>query len=447
MACPHDGATLTADFTGVVVAKTHKLEAISAVLEDGGSLWRTVDHLTGEAGMCHVLPDLGDRFEAALAYMEALKNPHVATVIGHGRTPWPHVVYEVGAMQTVRDAVKEKTFGAPDAVYVADQLLDVLEQSHPRGIAHGALSLDTTLVSDREESRPLAAMLGLGLGPVDRTPTMDVRAVGALLYTMVAGEPPVVLPDGSIASLTVIASGLAVPPAFEQVVMLAVGPKEERFANVEEMREALRFADRQLRRPRSGRSARLAVTTAPGMRRAMGNVADFQTSEIPAMPMGFTNRGARAALGTSERSAMPLLSTPPRIKILSPKVQSRLQPPRRSLKPPPRPSIAPVGAPKVATAPAKRPARPITPRPDPVTSAHKRQGSSSRFPWLMALLLALAVGGIVVALVISSADSQTVTMDGGSPGPKAPAPLVTPPGALSQSLLPAQSSSRAPRGR
>ncbi len=160
----------------------------------------------------------GVAFLAGARREASLKTRRVSRVLDAGVTPdgWPYAVREALPPQTLASALEQhRAIATASAVDVAIAICEALAEAHVRGIVHGELNPSSIrlLPAARGLGEPRLADLGTasaiatlaratrrGEVPRLRAPEQaagqradarsDVWAVGALLYTMLAGEPP-----------------------------------------------------------------------------------------------------------------------------------------------------------------------------------------------------------------------------------------------------------------
>lgn len=262
---------------GRVLAATYRLVAPVSDACAQGVLWRALVVGGAQRALVLVLPPGAPWEQAAERGFDRaseLQHPQLAKPIDVGVDGVPFIVYEWLDGEPLAAALGARRIGYADAVRLGAQLLDALAVAHAAGVAHGAIDAASVLLVHSSRGQLAPKLIGLGLtGATPADATRDVRAVVALL-AVAAGD------DGT-ATDRALASFSAIP----------------RSATAVEARALLAPADAP-QRARAG--ARLAVTTAPSMKRAMHEVADFQTSELAAIPAEDT-----LALLTGEARALP----------------------------------------------------------------------------------------------------------------------------------------------
>src|ERR671914_480654 len=245
-----------------------------------------------------LLPDLGfvlgkDRFLKEIQLTATLQHPHILPLFDSGEVDgllyytMPFVEGESVRLRLRR----EREFPVDEAVRIAVAVAGALDYAHRRGIVHRDLKPENILLAG---GQPMVADFGIALAisnaggaritqtgislgtPQYMSPEQaagdreldgraDIYSLGAVLYEMLAGDPPHT--GGSaqavIAHLLterprpVRASRPAVPPHVEQAVMVALEKlPADRFATAQEFCEALE--------DRAGRRLRRSVSAAHG---------------------------------------------------------------------------------------------------------------------------------------------------------------------------------------
>ncbi len=169
-------------------------------------------------------PDLAanlgnDRFQREIRLAARLQHPHVLTVYDSGETAgrfWFTMPYVAG--ESLRDRVaRERQLPVEDALRIAREAAQALQYAHDQGVVHRDIKPENllltrdgnTLVADFGIARALSAgadsrltETGLAIGtPAYMSPEQasgdrgldarsDVYSLAAVLYEMLAGEPP-----------------------------------------------------------------------------------------------------------------------------------------------------------------------------------------------------------------------------------------------------------------
>ncbi len=238
-----------------------------------------------------------ERFLREVSIAARLSHPHILAVHDSGNVDG--VLYYVmplveGESLPARLA-REKQLPVAEALRIAREVAEALSYAHQRGIIHRDIKPANILLSDghalvadfgiaratSDESRALT-QTGLAIGtPQYMSPEQasgdpaidgrtDVYALGAVLYEMLAGEPPFTGPTAQAIitrSITEAPRPLrqtraALPVTIERTVQTALAKSAaDRFADAAAMAQALRTAEDQVRTgaaltPDADRSAR-----------------------------------------------------------------------------------------------------------------------------------------------------------------------------------------------
>ncbi|HEX7045692.1 MAG TPA: protein kinase [Burkholderiales bacterium] len=246
-------------------------------------LYRARDRASGEAVILR-FPD-PDHPESAAALLREqwvsgqLDSPHLLKPVP-ARAGRRSVLYTPLAYRPVRRLAKrirrKGGLGLRETLRFADQLLEVLEALHARGLVHGDLRTGLLLYETRPRSLCIAAVASSGGGPAleaspsdraqrlsywaperfaDEAPSVrsDIYAAGVTIYRMLSARYPygrIRSPDDwrtprSYAPLARIKEGL--PEGIDRVLARACArDATERYATAREFAEALRAAAREL---------------------------------------------------------------------------------------------------------------------------------------------------------------------------------------------------------
>ncbi len=152
------------------------------------------------------------RFRAEAQLLSQLEGEHLVRVLDYGELPdeVPYFVMELVQGPTLRERMA-KPLSVLRAVEIADQLLQGLHDVHERGLTHGDVKPENTILSGPEEKVRvidfgLAQITALATDAAGGTPPYmapelvldgepasrqsDVYAVGVVLYEMLTGELP-----------------------------------------------------------------------------------------------------------------------------------------------------------------------------------------------------------------------------------------------------------------
>ena len=253
-----------------------------------------------------------ERFQREIRLAARLQHPHVLTVLDSGETAgrlWFTMPYVDG--ESLRDRLqRERQLPVDAAIRIATEAARGLEYAHQHGIVHRDIKPEnilltrdgTTLLADFGIARALGGddrltQTGFAIGtPAYMSPEQaagyegmdartDVYSLGAVLYEMLAGEPPFTGPTAQ----AVVARRLTEPPpsvrgrrpnvteGVDQAIQRALAPvAADRFATAGELA-------RELQLP--------SATQAPGV--ATAGPAAETTGTAPGTPRGAARRQRR----------------------------------------------------------------------------------------------------------------------------------------------------------
>jgi len=263
-------------FPGWVVAGSYRLGSKIRSGRFGGSAWRgwTVDTQQRVTVVFPCNDDDERRIARRYLIIAAVQHPHLATPIDHGYyDDVPYIVYEGLEGETLATATPRGRFTVQEALRLAQQLLGALESAHGRGLVHGALDGDCVFLVQRAHGGLSPKILGFGLDAGDGSDLQgDVAAAAGSLAAIfeqieAADTFDAPVPDGLIALLGT-----------------ARDREDPALADAGDLRAAIEDLVERQRRPRTGRDARVLMSTAPSMKRAMHDVL-LQTSEHAAVPL------------------------------------------------------------------------------------------------------------------------------------------------------------------
>ncbi|MGH7627930.1 MAG: protein kinase domain-containing protein, partial [Gemmatimonadales bacterium] len=177
-----------------------------------------------------LLPELAaslgpDRFQREIRLAARLQHPHILTVHDSGETAgqlWFTMPYVEG--ESLRDRLKrERQLPVEDALRIAREAAQALQYAHEHGVVHRDIKPENllltkdgnTLVADFGIARALGGdehltQTGMSVGtPAYMSPEQasgdkgldartDVYSLGAVLYEMLAGEPPYTGPTAQV---------------------------------------------------------------------------------------------------------------------------------------------------------------------------------------------------------------------------------------------------------
>ncbi len=168
-----------------------------------------------------VSPELAARFEVERAALELVDHPNVARVLDAGRTPdgLPYLVMDYVEGVPLTAWCEQRAVALRERVHLVIDVAEAVQHVHQRGVIHRDLKPSNVLVAE-VDGRPAPRVLDFGIsravsnegtpaltapGLVLGTPAYmapeqtggrdvdtraDVYALGALLYELVAGRPP-----------------------------------------------------------------------------------------------------------------------------------------------------------------------------------------------------------------------------------------------------------------
>ena len=185
--------------------------------------------------------DLSERFLREARTMAKLRHPHAAMIFDAGSLPDGRhfIIMELVEGETLSEALaREGRFSPAQAVRIATQVCDVLEEAHRLGIIHRDLKPSNIMLSDRgvcvldfgvakvlaSTAESTATHASTGSGQLVGTPRYmspeqclgqrvgarsDLYSLGVLIYEMLAGRPPFVDP---LQSALLVKQATAPPP-------------------------------------------------------------------------------------------------------------------------------------------------------------------------------------------------------------------------------------------
>lgn len=185
--------------------------------------------------------DVAERFLREARTMAKLRHPHAAMIFDAGSLPDGRhfIIMELVEGETLSQALtREGRFSPNQAVQIATQVCDVLEEAHRLGIVHRDLKPSNIMLSHRgvcvldfgvakvlaSTAESTATHASTGSGHLVGTPRYmspeqclgqrvgarsDLYSLGVLLYEMLAGRPPFVDP---LQSALLVKQATALPP-------------------------------------------------------------------------------------------------------------------------------------------------------------------------------------------------------------------------------------------
>jgi serine/threonine-protein kinase len=227
-----------------------------------------------------LLPELAaslgpDRFQREIKLAARLQHPHILTVHDSGETAgqlWFTMPYVEG--ESLRDRLRrERQLAVEDALRITREAAAALDYAHRHGVIHRDIKPENLLVTaeghilvaDFGIARALAGdehltQTGMSIGtPAYMSPEQasgdkgvdartDIYSLGAVLYEMLAGEPPYTGPTAQAIILkrftepvpSVRRGRPSVPEAVDQAIQRALAPvPADRFATAGQFAQAL----------------------------------------------------------------------------------------------------------------------------------------------------------------------------------------------------------------
>ncbi|HET6669360.1 MAG TPA: serine/threonine-protein kinase [Pyrinomonadaceae bacterium] len=188
--------------------------------------------------------DVADRFLREARTMARLRHTHAAMIFDAGNLPDGRhfIIMEFVEGATLSQAlVREKRFSAEQAVKIAVQICEVLEEAHQLGIIHRDLKPSNIMLNERGvrvldfgvakvlvSADTTATHATTGSGQIVGTPRYmspeqclgqrvgarsDLYSLGVVLYEMLAGRPPFV---DALPSAVLVKQAVAPPPPLPQ---------------------------------------------------------------------------------------------------------------------------------------------------------------------------------------------------------------------------------------
>jgi eukaryotic-like serine/threonine-protein kinase len=233
-----------------------------------------------------LLPELAatlgpERFQREIHFAARLQHPHILTVLDSGESAgqlWFTMPFVEG--ESLRDRLRrEQQLAVDDALQIAREAARALDYAHQHGVVHRDIKPEnimltgdgSTLVADFGIARALGGddgltQTGFAIGtPAYMSPEQaagdkaidartDIYSLAAVLYEMLAGEPPWTGPTAQ----AIIAKRLSepppslratrptVPPAVDEAIRKALAPiAADRFATARQFAQELTAAERR----------------------------------------------------------------------------------------------------------------------------------------------------------------------------------------------------------
>jgi len=258
-----------------------------------------------------------ERFRREIGLAARLQHPHILSVYDSGETSTGHLWFTMPYVEgeSLRDRLRrERQLPVDEALRITREVAQALDYAHRRGIVHRDIKPENILLSD---GQALVADFGIAraLTPSDTEHTLtktgitvgtpgymspeqasadraldgrsDIYSLGAVLYEMLAGEPPFTGPTAQAVVAKMMSSEPpsvrrarpAVPEAADAAVHRALAPvPADRFATAADFARALEVTQSKASMP--------SVTTQPTR----------QSSRRP-FPVGFALLGLGFLIG------------------------------------------------------------------------------------------------------------------------------------------------------
>lgn len=233
--------------------------------------------------------NMRNRFLREAGALARLSHPNTVRVFDHGQSPgitW--LVMEHVEGRTLHHVLNAGPIPASTAVEIADQICRSLEEAHQLGIVHRDLKPNNLFLTQQASGEVYVKVMDFGIakdiqdhsgltrqGTMMGTPTYmapeqvmgeavdprtDIYAIGVILYRMLVGRTPygelsghaVLFAHLHNAPLTFAEANatLSLPPTLEWVVMRCLEKNyQARFADIAELRRALRLCRYALQHP------------------------------------------------------------------------------------------------------------------------------------------------------------------------------------------------------
>lgn len=223
-------------------------------------------------------PDLANRMIREARAVSTIGHPNIVAVTDLGLVAGlPYIVMELLAGVSVEDELAHRgSMAVPDAIVVAEGVLDALDAAHRRGIVHRDIKPGNVMLVRDAGGRRTVKVLDFGVAKIvdgDQATTKtsfvlgtplamapeqalgedvdaraDLHAVGSLLYTMLVGEAPFAAPNANVAIARALegkytpagARVAGVSSALDAVIAKALArAREDRWPDAASMRAAL----------------------------------------------------------------------------------------------------------------------------------------------------------------------------------------------------------------
>jgi TolB-like protein/tRNA A-37 threonylcarbamoyl transferase component Bud32 len=263
-----------------------------------------------------------ERFQREIEFAARLQHPHILTVLDSGNANgqlWFTMPYVEGESLRARLA-RERQLPLDTALGIAREAARALDYAHQHGVIHRDIKPEnilltkdgSTLVADFGIARGLTGeapltQTGLAVGtPAYMSPEQasadkaidartDVYSLGAVLYEMLAGEPPYTGPTAQIViarRLTEPAPSVrrvrpSVPEAIDQAIQRALAPvPADRFATMAEFARAIQAGTTAIATIPTPASATPSATTVAASASQTGGTGGKRRVPVAALTLG-----------------------------------------------------------------------------------------------------------------------------------------------------------------